>query len=114
MTWLWLGIALDVVMAISASTGLLPRMKSEQGAPWHSVLFLTHITTAGLGMFFFLGMVVCLAIRGTDYEYPRLRRVQYLIFLRAWMFGVSIALVNFLWKIVYNQRIYDWTWQMLR
>src|SRR3990167_10083297 len=42
MTWLWLGIALDVVMAISASTGLLPRMKSEQGAPWHSVLLLAR------------------------------------------------------------------------
>ena len=112
--WLAAGIVMDIFMAITASTGILPRMSPGQGAPWASAFFLTHIVLSGGGMFAFVLLFAYLLVRGTDRNYPRLRWVQYRVFLTAWMIGVSIALVNFVVKVAYGQRIYDLPWQMLR
>jgi|SRR3989344_686617 len=114
MLWLAFGIVLDCIMAITASSGLLPRMNSNEGAPWASILFILHITLSGGGMFAFILMFLYVLVRGIGREYPRLRRIQYRIFLPAWVVGVSIALVNFMSKVFFNVRAYDLPWQLLR
>ena len=93
MRWIATGIVLDCIMAITASTGMLPRMGSEQGAPWTSILFLLHIIFSGSGMLAFILMFFYLIIRGVNKEYPRLRRIQYKIFLKMWIMTGA-----FLWK----------------
>ena len=79
MTFLTLGIVLDIIMAIGASSGILPRMQEAQGAPWSSPLFIIHVTLSGFGLFSFILMYLYLLIRGTDYEYRRLRKFQFKI-----------------------------------
>ena len=108
MYWLALGLFLDAVMAIAPMIFRLPRMEASQGAPWGSLLFIIHIATAGIGMFGFMIMFIYLLIRGTDHYYGKLRRFQYHILLKLWMFGVVIALLNFLIKVLWNVRIYDY------
>ncbi len=108
MTWISLGILLDILMAISPFIFELPRMESNQSAPWNSALFIIHIGTASIGMFGFLIMFLYLWINGTDYPYKKLRIFQYLFLLRLWIFGVSIALLNFIIKVAFNIRIYDY------
>ena len=112
MWWIGTGIVLNCIMAITASTGMLPRMSSEQGAPWTSILFLLHIILSGGGMFAFIIMFFFLIKSGVNKEYPLLRWVQYRIFLNMWIAGVSMALFNFVFKILFEQRIYDMPWQM--
>jgi hypothetical protein len=107
MRWLAIGIALDVIMAITPFIVKLPRMEASQGAPWSSILFLTHIILAGAGMFGFVIMFFYLAIKGYDRDYPRLRKFQYVVLLRLWMAGVGIALVNFAVKVMFGVRVYD-------
>lgn len=106
--WIALGISLDIIMAILPFVYQFPRMEENQGAPWSSVLFITHIATAGIGMFGFIAIFVYLLIKGMDKEYKLLRKFQYLILLRLWIFGVSIALINFLIKVIFDIRIYDY------
>lgn len=107
MTFLTLGIVLDIIMAIGASSGILPRMQEAQGAPWSSPLFIVHVTLAGFGMFSFILMYLYLLIRGTDYEYRRLRKFQFKILLPCWITGISIGLLNFFTKVLFQIRLYD-------
>lgn len=76
-----LGILSDIFIAVGASSGLLPRMAENQGAPWHSVLFLTHITTVGLGLLGFLIIILYVLIRDRYRQYMRLSYFQYRILL---------------------------------
>jgi len=107
MTFLTLGIVLDIIMAIGASSGILPRMQEAQGAPWSSPLFIVHVTLAGFGLFGFILMYLYLLIRGTDYEYRRLRKFQFKILLPCWITGISIGLLNFFTKVLFQIRLYD-------
>lgn len=102
-----LGVALDVLIAIVSSLGLLPRMAESQGAPWHSVLFIIHIVSAGMGMFGFIILFFYVLIRGPQRRYVRLRVFQYKVLLRLWCVGVAVALANFIFKVAFGARIYD-------
>ena len=107
MKFLTLGIILDIIMAIGASSGALPRMEAGQGAVWSSPLFIIHVITSGFGLFSFIFMYIYLFIKGTDYEYRRLRKIQFKIFLPCWTIGVSVGLINFFVKVIFNVRLYD-------
>ncbi len=107
MPFIITGIAMDVVIAIVASSGKLPRMESSQGAPWGSPLFIAHIVLAGVAMLGFLCLFMYLLINGTHRPYLRLRRFQYKVLMRMWIAGVIIALVNFFTKVCIHIRIYD-------
>ena len=107
MTWLAIGICLDIFMALAASGGALPRMNPDDSTPWGSSLFIVHITLAGIGMFGFIILFLFLLVKGTDREYPRLRKFQLRIFLNCWLAGVGIALANFAVKVMFNIRLYD-------
>ncbi|MBU1202802.1 hypothetical protein KKH39_02035 [Patescibacteria group bacterium] len=107
MLWLTIGICLDIVMAVSASSGSLPRMNSTDQAPWHSLLFITHISLAGIGLFGFFSLFLFLIAKGTKREYPRLRKFQFKFLLTCWIIGVGIALVNFASKVIFDIRLYD-------
>ncbi len=108
MPWIAIGISLDIIMAITPFVVELPRMESKQGAPWSSPLFIIHISTAGIGMIGFMMMFFYLLIKGTNGPYLILRKFQYKILLRLWIFGVTIALINFLIKVIFDIRIYDY------
>ena len=107
MIFLTLGIVFDIIMAVGASSGFLPRMEESQGAPWASPLFIVHVATSGFGMFSFIFMYIYLLIRGTDFEYKRLRNIQFKFFLPCWTLGISIGLVNFFIKVLFEIRLYD-------
>lgn len=108
MVWIAIGIMLDIIMAITPFVVDLPRMESSQGAPWSSILFLVHISTAGIGMFGFIIMFIYLLINGVHHRYKILRQFQYKVLLRLWILGVGIALLNFLIKVIFSIRIYDY------
>jgi hypothetical protein len=108
MLFLTLGILFDIIMAIGASSGILPRMQESQGAPWSSPLFIVHVSFSGFGLFSFIFMYVYLKIKGIDYEYPKLRKFQFKIMLPCWITGVSISLINFLIKVIFEIRLYDY------
>ena len=108
MGWIAFGISLDIMMALAPFIFELPRMESNQGAPWSSSLFIIHISAAGIGMIGFILMFIYLLIKGTQKPYVRLRKFQYKVLLRLWIFGVSVALINFLIKVIFNIRIYDY------
>jgi hypothetical protein len=76
--------------------------------PWGSVLFLSHILTATLGMFGFIAVFLILVIKGKDRPYNKLRVFQYRVLLPAWAIGEVIALTNSILKIVLKIRIYDY------
>lgn len=107
MGWLAIGIILDITMAILPFVIELPRMEGNQGAPWSSILFLVHISTAGIGMFGFIIMFIYLLINGVNHDYRILRKFQYTVLLRLWILGVGISLLNFLVKVIFCIRIYD-------
>ena len=107
MKFITLGIVLDIIMAIGASSGLLPRMAETQTAAWSSPLFIIHVILSGFGLFSFIFLYIYLIIKGTDNEYPRLRKIQFKIFLPCWIVGVAIGLINFFVKVLFNFRLYD-------
>jgi len=107
MKFLTLGIILDIIMAIGASSGLLPRMEETQAAVWTSPLFIIHVVLSGLGLFSFIFLYIYLIIKGTDKEYSKLRKIQFKIFLPFWIVGVAIGLINFFVKVLFNLRLYD-------
>lgn len=107
MRWLAIGIILDLIMTFTPFLVKLPRMQENQGAPWSSILFIAHITCAGIGMFGFIIMFLYLAYRGPNRRYPRLRKFQYVVLFPLWAIGVMIALTNFATKVAFNMRIYD-------
>jgi hypothetical protein len=106
-----LGIAvlLDVVTAFTASFKLTPTttLPGPHPVPWDSVLFLTHMVAATLGLFGFIGVFLVLVIKGQDRPYDRMRGFSYRILLPAWVLGEVIALTNSILKIVLKVRIYD-------
>lgn len=106
-----LGIAvlLDVGTAFTASFKLTPTtiLPGPHRVPWDSVLFLTHMVTATLGLFGYIGVFLILVIRGKDRPYDRMRWITYRVLLPAWVLGEAIALTNSILKIVLRIRIYD-------
>jgi len=108
----YLGIAviLDIATALLASFRLTPttNLPGSHGAPWHSILFLVHITSATLGMFGFIYVYLVLVVKGKDRPYDKLRTFQYRVLLPAWALGEVIALTNSILKMVLKIRIYDY------
>ena len=108
--YLGAAVVLDIATALLASFKITPTttLAGPHVVPWRSVLFLTHIATATLGMFGFIAVFLILLIRGKDRPYVWLRRFQYRILLPAWAIGEVIALTNSILKIVLKIRIYDY------
>jgi len=107
MKFLTLGIILDIIMAMGASSGALPRMEASQSAVWTSPLFVIHVILSGFGLFSFIFLYVFLLVKGTKKEYPKLRKIQFKIFLPCWIVGVAIGLINFFTKVIFQIRLYD-------
>ena len=105
-----LAVVLDVATALLASFKLTPTtaLAGPHRVPWTSVLFITHMAAATLGMFGFIIMLGVLLVRGTGHPYAWLRKFQYRIMLPAWILGTAIALTNSVLKIVLKIRIYDY------
>ena len=108
--YLGAGVVLDVATALLASFKITPTtvVAGPHVVPWRSVLFLVHITSATLGMFGFIAVVLVLLVKGTNRPYDRLRKFQYRVLLPAWILGEVIALANAILKIVLKTRIYDY------
>ena len=108
--YLGAGVVLDVATALLASFKITPTtvVAGPHVVPWRSVLFLVHITSATLGMFGFIAVVLVLLVRGKNRPYDRLRKFQYRILLPAWILGEVIALANAILKIVLKTRLYDY------
>jgi hypothetical protein len=103
-------VVLDVATALLASFKVTPTtiLAGPHVVPWRSALFLLHISTATLGMFGFIAVLLVLLIKGKDLPYPRLRKFQYRVLLPAWVIGEVIALSNSILKIILKIRIYDY------
>jgi hypothetical protein len=103
-------LVLDVATALLASFKVTPTttLAGPHVVPWRSALFLLHITTATLGMFGFIAVLLVLLIKGKDLPYPRLRKFQYRVLLPAWVVGEVIVLSNSILKIILKIRIYDY------
>ncbi len=108
--YLGVAVVLDIATALLASFRLTPTttLPGSHTVPWGSVLFLTHMTTATIGMFGFIFVFLVLVIKGKDRPYDKLRSFQYRVLLPAWAVGEVIALVNSILKIVLKIRIYDY------
>ncbi len=107
--YLAVAVVLDVATAFLASFKVTPTttLAGPHVVPWRSALFLLHITTATLGMFGFIAVLLALLIKGKDRPWPRLRKFQYRVLLPAWVVGEVIALTNSILKIILKVRIYD-------
>jgi hypothetical protein len=110
LAYLGIAVVLDIATAILASFRLTPTtaLPGAHRAPWGSVLFLTHMTTATLGMFGYIFVFLFLLIKGKDRPYPKLRPFQYRVLLPAWAIGETIALTNSILKVILKIRIYDY------
>lgn len=108
--YLGVAVVLDIATALLASFRLTPTttLPGSHGAPWRSILFLSHMTTATLGMFGFIFVFLVLVIKGKDRPYDKLRKFQYRVLLPAWAIGEVIALTNSILKVVLKIRIYDY------
>jgi hypothetical protein len=107
---LGVAVVLDIATAFLASFKLTPTttLPGPHRVPWGSLLFLTHMTAATLGMFGFIAVFLILVIKGKDRPYNKMRVFQYRILLPAWALGEVIALTNSILKIVLKIRIYDY------
>jgi hypothetical protein len=108
--YLGIAVVLDIATALLASFRLTPTttLPGSHGAPWHSILFLLHMSSATLGMFGFIFVFLVLVIKGKDRPYDKLRTFQYRVLLPAWALGEVIALTNSILKMVLKIRIYDY------
>ena len=108
--YLGVAVVLDIATALLASFKLTPTtaLPGPHLVPWGSVLFLSHMLTATLGMFGFIFVFLVLVIKGKDRPYKKLRVFQYRVLLPAWAIGEVIALTNSILKIVLKIRIYDY------
>ena len=108
--YLGVAVVLDIATALLASFKLTPTtaLPGPHHVPWGSVLFLSHMLTATLGMFGFIFVFLVLVIKGKDRPYKKLRVFQYRVLLPAWAIGEVIALTNSILKIVLKIRIYDY------
>jgi hypothetical protein len=102
-------VVLDIATAILASFKITPTttLAGPHVVPWRSVLFLTHIAAATLGMFGYIAVLLILLIRGKNRPYKWLRKFQYRVLLPAWVIGEVIALTNSILKMALKIRIYD-------
>ena len=105
-----MAVVLDIATALLASFKLTPTtmLPGVHRIPWGSVLFLSHMAAATLGMFGFIVVFLILVIKGKDRPYNKLRGFQYRVLLPAWAVGEVIALTNSLLKIILKIRIYDY------
>ena len=110
MGYLGVAVVLDVATAFLASFRITPTttLAGSPLKPWGSVLFWFHTTTATLGMFGFIAVLLILLIKGTDKPYDRMRKFQYRVLLPCWVVGEVIALANSIGKILLKVRIYDY------
>jgi hypothetical protein len=108
--YLGAAVALDIITAFLASFKLTPTtaLPGPSHVPWGSVLFLSHMTAATLGMFGYIFVFLVLVIKGKDRPYNKLRVFQYRVLLPAWVIGEVIALTNSILKIILKIRIYDY------
>jgi hypothetical protein len=108
--YLGIAVVLDIATALLASFRLTPTttLPGTHGAPWRSILFLLHMSSATLGMFGFIFVFLVLVINGKDRPYDKLRTFQYRVLLPAWALGEVIALTNSILKMVLKIRIYDY------
>lgn len=108
--YLGIAVVLDIATALLASFRLTPttNLPGSHGAPWRSILFLLHMSSATLGMFGFIFVFLVLVIKGKDRPYDKLRKFQYRVLLPAWALGEVIALTNSILKMVLKIRIYDY------
>ena len=108
--YLGAAVVLDVATAFLASFRITPTttLAGPHVVPWRSALFLLHISTATLGMFGFIAVVLILLVKGKDKPYPRMRNFQYKVLLPCWVVGEVIALANSILKIILKVRIYDY------
>lgn len=110
MGYLGAAVILDIATAFLASFKLTPTtaLAGPHVVPWRSILFLTHMASATLGMFGFIAVFLVLLIKGKDRPYDGLRKFQFRVLLPAWMLGEVIALTNSILKIILKVRIYDY------
>lgn len=112
LTPLAVGIICDIIVTFVASSGILPRMEANQGVPWQSTLFITHISTACFGMFGFIFMWLYIVTRShlpiKPATHHLIRPFQFWVFLPLWCLGVSIALANFTAKLIWQIRLFDY------
>jgi len=108
--YLGAAVVLDIATAFLASFKLTPTttLPGPHHVPWGSVLFLSHMLTATIGMFGFISVFLVLVIKGKDRPYNKLRTFQYRVLLPAWAIGEAIALTNSILKMVLKIRIYDY------
>ena len=97
----------DIFVAATSSFGILPRLCADMGVPWHSPLFISHITLSCLGMFGFLFIFLYLLLKGPRLPFIKLRSFQYHIVLPIWCIGVGVAIANFFIKAIFATRLYD-------
>jgi hypothetical protein len=108
--YLGAAVVFDIATALLASFRLTPTttLPGSHGAPWRSILFLFHMSSATLGMFGFIFVFLVLVVKGKDRPYDKLRTFQYRVLLPAWALGEVIALTNSILKMVLKIRIYDY------
>jgi hypothetical protein len=108
--YLGAAVVFDIATALLASFRLTPTttLPGSHGAPWRSILFLVHMSSATLGMFGLIFVFLVLVVKGKDRPYDRLRTFQYRVLLPAWALGEVIALTNSILKMVLKIRIYDY------
>jgi len=107
LIYIAIGIMLDFVV-MSTPMFHLPKMDETLSVPWTSILFRMHILSAMTGMVGFIAMLIYLWIKGKNHPYKKLRIFQYKFLFTSWMFGVSIALISFAFKVIFGTRIYDY------
>lgn len=110
LSWFIAAIGVDATTAVLASFRITPTtvLPGMQLVPWHSPLFIVHITLASIGFFGFIAMLLFILVRGRDEPYPRLRVFQYRVLLPIWLVGEGIALINSLMKLFWKVRLFDY------
>jgi len=92
VTWLAIGVTLDVVLAVLGATSDLGN--NPDGMPWHHPLFPIAVLTATAGMLgYILDLVILLVKRWRERAAWFLSRSQVVIW-PSWTVGVTIFIVN--------------------
>ena len=113
LLWLSLAVIVDAIAALTASFRVFVVLEVGQRSAWDSFLFITHISLAGGAQICFLLLFIYfLYSRSVKKELSdkirfRLSIISYRILLPMWAIGATIAILNFFWKLIYGNRIYD-------